>query len=494
MGIWDKTLRFFGLREADPGAVTGTDLNEMLEALATPDKARADAYARAARYYDGEQGVKLNQRTKEFLEISGLPWSENFCESVVDILADRLHVHAFAHKAAEDDRNEDLQEWLTEYWQGDVAAELQGTVHTQTPMKGDGFVTVDWNAELGEPRGYWTDPATCTPIYGPSGELALIARVWHEAIPTPTNPTGQRIRRLNLHYPDRIEKWFTPTSGSGSVWSMHLDPGEAAWPTPWVRPDGTPRGVGVIHFRHKPKGSEYGRSCLRGAMPQQDYLNKQLVDLAMITDLQAWRQRWGTGISSETAKGLKNQPGELWASSNKDAKFGDFAADDPTGALSSIEASLQRFAARNKRPLHLLLTTGELPSGESLRVAEAPLIHDALDCHPTYGLGWSRYASLLAGLEADFGQSGITYEGEVLQAAWRNPATRNEQTEAETAEIKQRVGVSRRTTLEELGYDPDREADFTREEREEREREFDRGTGPGAGNPEEEGEGEGEEE
>lgn len=493
MGLFDKALRWFGLRQSAGDGFGTQDLNEMLSALAEPEKDRVDAYKVFEGYYDGDQGVKLNERTKKFLQLHNIPFSENFCEPIVDILADRMHVEAMVQAGPEDQRNSGLSDWLSELWGSDQMAVLQGTVHIQTPMKGDGFVAVDWDAELGKPVACWNDPATCTPIYDVSGRLVMLAKAWNESGVSPTNPNGRYIRRLNLYYPDRIEKWFTTSYDAKSIWSMHMDDGETAWPVDWRRANGTPLGVAVHHFRHKPIGHDFGRSCLKSAIPQQNALNKAIVDLSMVMDNQAFDQRWGTGISRESAELLKNVAGEVWTSSNSNAKFGSFDAADPSGMLAAIEAGLQRMAARNKRPLHLLLTTGKLPSGESLRTAEAPLIQDAENCQPVYGLPWANVSAQMAALEADFGSSGITFADEVLHAMWQNPATRNEQTEAETAEIRQRVGVSKRTSLEEMGYDPDKEAEQRREERREAEAEFDRGEGGGTGFPDNEGEGGGEE-
>src|SRR5512146_657251 len=485
MSLFARALQWLGLRKAgrDP---EGRQLDEVLSALAEPDPQRVKLYKLYRDYYDGHQGTKLPQRVKAFLQLRGLQWSENFCEPIVDILAERLHVSSFSQKGPESEQNQALQEWLTAMWEGDAAGTLQATVHTNVPMLGDGIVAVDWDPVAGRPAAYWNDPSICNPIYDTNGNLVLVTKTWTESSVTPTNPTGQLIRRLNLHFPDRIEKWFTLSSDSKSQWAMHLDEGEEVWPTPWLRNDRTPRGINLFHFRHKPLGSDFGRSCLKNVISQQNFLNKQLIDLAMVSDTQAWRQRWGVGIAADAAKQLKNQPGELWTSSNNNAKFGDFEADNPEGQLKSVVATLERMAARNKRPLHLLLTTGKLPSGESLRVAEGPLIHDATSCQPTYGEPWSGMAAMMASLEADYGDSGITYQGEVLEANWNDPATRSEGTEITNAEGKQRIGVSKQTSLEELGYDPLREAERRRDEQREADSAFNAGergleTGGGPG-------------
>lgn len=482
MGALQKVAAFFGLGQARTAEeVSEGERNELLTELATPDPARLQDYARSERYYDGDHHVRLTDRERQYMRRSGLPWSENFCETVIDTMAHRLNVEGFL---CED--NEPAQEWADEFFTGDTIAETAGVVHTQTPLKGDGFLGVDFDPDLGEPTMHWNDPGCCLPVYNAAGVLMMVAKTWNEAAPSVTNPEGRLIKRLNLYLPDRIEKWFS-WAGSGQLtWLAHMDFGDEVWPTPWVRTDGNPRGVGIVHFRNKPKGRTFGRSEIRSTIPQQDYLNKQLIDLANILDNQGWDQRWATGVSPKTAATLKNLAGELWATPNENAKFGQFDAAEVKGVLEAIEATLKRIAGRSATPLHLLFAGAitQLPSGESLKTSEAGLVAKIKDRHPTYGMNWSRAVGMCAGLEADFGSAGLTYAGEAFATQWQDPQSRNETGELEVAEAKSRIGVSQTTLLEEAGYDPKQEAERRRDEALEAQRNFDAGAvtpGPGDG-------------
>lgn len=475
MGIFDKWLTYLGIggRRNQPDA--GRQQQMLLEYFSQLDEDRIDGYRIYQDAYDGEHNVQLDDRTADYLEDNGLPWAENFCETILDALAGRLRVNQWAIDSPA------IQDWANGFWKADQQAEAAGTVHLQTPMKGDGYLAVGWDPQEMRPAFYWNDPSCCRPIYDSEGRLVGLIKVWNSGDVGPTNPDGRWIQRMNLYLPDRVEKWFTLAGTGTRTWSMHLDPGDTMWPIPWVRNDGTPRGVGVIHFRHKAKGRKFGRSHLRGSLPQNKLLNKQVLDLAMILDYQAWRQRYATGISAEEIENLEGGPGSLFWSANEKAKFGDFNAEDPAGALAAIEATLKRMAARSGTPLHLLGGTGDLPSGESLKTANESLTTQVLDAQPSYGGRWSAAMRLAAGLEADYGTTGLVYNNEPIAAVWNDPAPRSEMDEAERAETLGRVGVSRRTRLTDLGYDPDLEEKNREQESEtdaaQRDRQFNAGIG-----------------
>lgn len=474
-----RVARWFGLgRDPDPSSFSEKERNEILTELADPDEKRAKDYALYERYYEGDHKVRLTDRERQYLQRAGIPFSENFCETIVDTMAHRLTVTGFL---CED--NEQAQEWADEWFAGDAIAEVAGTIHTQAPMKGDAFLGVDWDDEAKTPTFHWNDPAACKAIYNAAGELLMVAKFWNEAAPTPTNPEGAAIRRLNLYLEDRVEKWFTVASAGQAQWAMHLDEEGEKWPVDWTRPDGTPRGVGIIHFRNKPKGRDYGRSELRSVIPQNDFLNKQIIDLANVLDNQGFPQRWAVGVSPKTAETLKNVAGEIWATPNEQAKFGQFDSAEVKGILEAIEASLKRMAGRSHTPMHLLIAGAitQLPSGESLKTAEAGLIFKCKDSHPTYGLNWSRGTGIAAGLEADYGESGLTYNGESFDTQWEDPTSRNELAELEVAQAKSSIGVSQTTLLEEAGYDPAVEAERRRDEAIEAKANFDAGLGGDGG-------------
>lgn len=451
-----------------------TRSQDFLREMAQRDTQRDQDYSTCEQYYTGQQRTRLTDRAKKYLQVSGFVFCENFCEVIVDSLAERMILEGF------DSESDELRTWGERFWKLNRMDAVQGIVHTNTAMKGDGYVILDVDTELNLPRVHYNRPEIIKPIYDSEHPSRIIAaaKVWKSQLETPTNPNRQGILRMNIYLPDRIEKWFRASKDAEGEWGKHLDPGDSVWPIEWLAPDGSPRGVPVFHFRNKSKGRSYGVSEIRGSIPQQDALNKQIIDLEMILDQQGWPQRWGTGVTSDDSKSFTGSVGTVWTAGSKDAKFGQFSAADPQGVLNAIEATLQRIAGRSRTPLHLMVLSGDAPSGESLKTAESGLIAKARDrCVPT-GNTWEDVMIMAAGLaqETDRSISGIELQPDTFEALWRDPESRNELQHRQALEIEvTSLGVSKHTAQTQLGYDPDEEADKKQKEAEQAQRNFDRG-------------------
>ena len=79
----------------------GKDQQDWLDAAANMDGARCDGYQLYSDFYDGLKGAKMRDRARKYLERWGVPFCENFCDVVIDSVAERLNVIGFASTAAE---------------------------------------------------------------------------------------------------------------------------------------------------------------------------------------------------------------------------------------------------------------------------------------------------------------------------------------------------------------------------------------------------------
>ena len=494
-------------QQAQDAATSDQELQTFLDAAADMGEDRVERYELYESFYEGEHRTELTDRAREFLERKGVRFAENFCEPAVDMKAERLVVTGFDVRPAEADGGDPteaspqamaLGRWLTEtFWQGCRMDGVQDTMHTASLTKGDAFGIVGWDNAAGAPTFSFNAPEMVKAVYddeSPDRMMYAVKR-WASSRVGPSNPEGRAIIRLNLYYPDRIEKFYRMHRSDGrGGWARWMDEpteGEsAAWPTPWVDAQGHPLGIPVIHFRNNAKGRCYGRSELAGVIPQNMLLNKQVLDLVAIEDSQAWPQMWGTGIDAATAD-YKKAPGTVWTAPG-DAKFGQLDAAQLEPVVASIESTLSRIARRARLPLHLI-TGGDAPSGESLKAAESGLVSIVKNRQVTLGNSWEdaammalRLASMAKVLPPEAGDiSAVT-----ITAQWQNPVTRDEKGEAETAILKKSLGVSKHTLLRELGYDPDEEEARRKTEAEEAQvaqaRFFDGGgdtTEPGSGTP-----------
>lgn len=433
---------------------------EALNAAADLGSERLNAYKLWRETYDGQAATYLTDRAQEVLERQGIPYGENFGETVVDVLADALHLERFT---CEDD--EASTEWAAGFWNDPRIDVLQGVVHCEVPKLGDGFVILDPPRDgQAAPRPRWNRPDLIKPVYPDDDcdEADYFVKVWTSHF------EGDKVRRMNLYFPDRVEKWFTLSSEGGAFWMPFQDEGDTGWPVITTldgRPmekGGEPLGHIVFHFRNKPQGSPFGRSELRGILPMLNALDKQLLDLFWVMDSQSWSQRW---VKAKGTMALQLAPGEVWKTEDTDAQFGQFTPDDPRPLVETIEAQIRRIAAKSRTPMHELLVSGALPSGESLKTAEAGKIAKGADRQTDLGDPWCRMIDQARRLTALYGQPDAEMNLDApFRCEWQSIETRNDMTEAQVAQTWHDIGVSAQTLMERNGFDPEVEVERRRDE------------------------------
>lgn len=427
--------------------------------------ARLSDYELARRYYGGDHRTKLNAREKEYLQASGIPYCENYCETIVDTHAARVAVRGFGSDV------EELATFARDVWEANQMDAQQSVIHRGAIKLKDYFVVVE-PPEIdrdGKPTGLpkiAPNEPDCFKIVYDSGEPLYAVKVWTTERKSRMNTQGRKVRRMNIYWPDAIEYWWTPASNDG-IWGAWIeDEGAEGNVKPWTMdgtPDGEPIGLNAFHFADRPD-PHYGTLLLRGVIPQQDGLNKSLIDLFWVMDAQGWPQQWGSGV---TASQIKRHPGSLWTTEKDNARFGQLDPADPERSIAKIESDLRRMGARAHMPLHLMLAGGVLPSGESLKTSESGLVTvTRTDRQAPWGHKYAEVIRMAARVENAFGLTEPPLEGR-LTTRWERAETRQEVDEANTAVLWKTLGVSETTILSRLGFDPI-------EERANREREIGR--------------------
>lgn len=459
-----------GLLGRPPDDTLSAERQEFLRACADMGGDRLNRYRLYEDYYDGEQRTQLLDRAEQYLQASGLRWCENLVQTVVDVMADGLAVTGFEVQG-----NDEASEWLSStWWPRTKMDETQDVVHSNTVMLGDGFLIVSFDENLGLPRAQWNHPSKVKPVYDDDGQDLLYAsKIWSTTKRSASNPDGRLIMRLNVYWPDRVEKWFSWSAGEDSVWQPWQDEEDDAWPTPWTEsqqlpsegPADDPLGVPVPHFRNRPKGKRFGRSEVKTAIPFQDAHNKSVLDLFYVMDGQGWKQRWASGLSDVDA--VKVAIGEWVTTANEAARFGEFQAENPGPLIETIDGGLRRLSAATGTPLHDLIK-GDPPSGEALKTAEGRRVKKSEKFQTgSGGNAWEYTAKLAWKLQDVFGEGAPPYDPDAeITVNWESPETRNERLEAETLEAHHRLGASKQTILRKLGYDPDEEEEARQEEAE----------------------------
>lgn len=439
---------------------------EELRAYADMGHARLDRYLTAEKYYLGEQQTQLTDRARQYLEASGLHYAENFCETVVDALADRLAITGISCPD-----EPDLASWIWETaWDRNRLDASQSAIHLAALEFGDAFVIVGFDQRKGIPSIVGQDSFMVKVEYA-NGEKRCAVKTWTTDERGPLNPDGRAVVRMNIYWPERIEKYFRLSSDGEGAWGIWVDEGDEAWPTPWMDPSsGEPLGIPVFHLANRPDRSRYGRAEHWGTIPQQDRLTKELLDLSAVLDTQGWPQRYATGVDNPAT--LRSVPGEVWSSALTEATFGQFDAADPQGLLKAIESTLFRIAARSRTPAHMIVVSGGAPSGESLKTAEAGVVAKAKDRALTWGEEWLGSLRLAAKLAVMFGQpdqrppvSLEEIDALSLNLSWKDPETRNEKEHAEYLALLKDLGVSTETILAMIpGIDAQQEMEAKKDE------------------------------
>lgn len=387
-------------------------------------------------------------------------FADNLCPAVLDALADRLEVLEFSveqerftaagvYQEESDTVETDskvLSRLANELWEFNRLPRHAGEVHLEALRCGDAYVCV------------WPDPVSGLPVFYPHRahqvtvrydpedprKLAWGAKVWRDS---------ERHCRLNLYFPDRIQKYRTlqpidrgqlPKDSKGfAPWS---DEGEE-FPLP------NPYGqVPIFHFANNTALGYFGVSELQPVIPIQDALNKAHADLLVASEFAALPQRWVVGMDpGQGPDGKPQLPAQFTAgadriffSSSEGTKFGQFDQADLGPLIAAIESYRLEIARVTGTPIHYLVLQGAIPpSGAALRILEARLIRRARDRQLGFGQTWEEAMAFALRI--------LGHQGRPV-AKWVDPAPRSEMEHAQVLQIKQGLGVPKARLLQELGY------------------------------------------
>jgi len=334
--------------------------DDELEALREACRIKLDEQQGRARrfqtYYDGRAEIPALMDSEErrtftaFLNESGANW----CELVVNAVAERLQVTGFRFAGA------DADAWGI--WQSnrmDADGEL---AQTDALVTGASFVMVQPDGD--NPTGVAITPESpleTTVLYAPGNRRRRLAGFKRFA-----DADGAVTEVLML--PDAIYTWY---------------PDE---PTGWV--EGNPAGaVGIIEIVPQPRTFGPPRSELTPALSFQDRINTTIFNRLVATDYGAFRQIWATGvklarevIQTDTGEKIRAvspyQVGanRLLANENPEGRFGSFAESTLGGYLASVEQDVQQLAAITQTPPHYLLGAMVNMSADAIKAAEAGLV------------------------------------------------------------------------------------------------------------------------
>lgn len=412
------------------------DINNALSLIVE----RRPHYEKAEAYYDGtEQEKFLHKRWNRIFRAEGIDFKFNFTRTVVDSVLNRLEI-ANIQSTTEEANNVLMQIWE----QNDLLLD-QDEIHKRALTYGDCYAIV-WPDMNGQVSIDYNSPLNTVIVYDEENPRIkkYAVKVWES-----TSPLGLKTLRMNAYYADRIEKYETV----GSSEMIHLSSSTVfnlieVVENPWGV-------VPVFHFRTE---KQYGRPEHLDAYGPQDAINKLISTHMYTVDYQGAPQRWALSNGGNDAEyedfqddssrrdnlgTLQNGPGQLWYLKGVD-KVGEFSPADHRAFTEPAKEYIRSMASLTSTPLHYFEKTGNVPSGEALRTAEAPLLKKVHDRQQSFGTAWRdlfRFVLEVEGITAD------------VMVKWKQVESIDSLDEWEVAIKKKLVGMPVEQILLELGYD-----------------------------------------
>lgn len=399
-------------------------------------------YAKLERYYKGDHDLAF--ATDKFKNAFGSLFREfalNLCPAVVDAVRDKLVITGWRVEEGEDSVPDEA--W--KIWQANRMGKRAGEIHKEAARNGDAYAIV-WVDPAGNVTIYPQKAATCTVFYDEEtpGKILWAAKYW---------TTADKMVRVNLFYPDRIEKLISKKKSEGSIpdGKEFIEFTDGGPPTV-ANPYGV---VPVFHFGNNADIGSFGTSELASAIPVQDALNKSVLDMLVAMEFASYRQRWASGIEIEYDDNGKPIPPftagieRLWVTEHPEAKFGDFEAANLEQFLKIKESFRVDIATVTGTPLYYFTQTGaNFPSGESLKKSETRFVNKVRDRMESFGQVWEDLMAFALTIETK-GQ------GVRLFTEWEDPAPLTEKERLDNLLVKQQLGVSDEQLLTEAGYGKD---------------------------------------
>lgn len=411
-------------------------------------------YIKARDYYHGKQ--ELSFASPRFQTAFGQllkPFAYNRCRPVVDAMANKLKVKGFNIQGVNLQNlsfmplaEADYAQQAMTLWKLAGMTRREGELYTEAGVTGDAYGVVYYDAPrplgTGLPRLYPNKADVMRVRYDDDGRIVLAAKSWLQV----GGPNDKK-RRLTIYTANEIFKLITVDTAEAEM------PKELEKYEPYKEVNGLGQRVAwpivhnlgrvpVVHYANNaPMVGDFGISELKDVIPLQDALNKSVADMLVAMEYNAFQQRWAIGIEGpeideqgNKVMPFKQGPGELWWSTNADAKFGDFTTADLKQFLAAQDQFDLDIARVSHTPVHWLIMTGTPPSGESIKVSVEPFTDKIEDRQTGWGAEHATAMSLmfqLSGIGTDF----------LIEPEWEEAAPRSEREQAEIGKMMADAGV-----------------------------------------------------
>ena len=461
-------------------------MNQHISQAIEQFRSSAARYQKTERYYRGDHDLAF--ATEKFANTFGTLFREfamNLCPAICDAVRDKLRVTGFSVNVgtpaalvsvpptvvggavnsppatAGGTDSHALRSDIDRIWFRNRMQQRAGEIHKEALKNGDAYAIV-WFDPAGDVTIYPQRAANVTIAYDEErpGRILWAAKYWR---------TADKRTRLNIFYPDRIERYvtkngtestlpiaadFVPVSGLKSLVSSTKTEDERP-ETRDLRPGSISNSFGVVpvfHFANNADIGCHGSSELAAAIPIQDGLNKSILDMLVAMEFSAFRQRWVAGIevdidpeTGEAKQPFSSGVDQLWVSSDPGTTFGDFGASNLDQFLKVKDSFRVDMASVTGTPLHYFLQTSRgFASGEALKQNETRFLAKVRDRQMSFGQTWAELMSFALKLAG--------HDGVELVTNWEDPSPTTEKDLLENLLLKKQLGISTEQALKEAGY------------------------------------------
>jgi hypothetical protein len=409
------------------------------------------------RYVRGRQNATYTPDQFNALRgVAGNRHCDNVCTKIVEETADRLELVRY------NVANEGVLEFLQDLFVKNQMPDLSDNVHFDTLRDGNFALSLNWDAEAGRvtlhEEDWWDGKSGIYVAYDDSKRAIYAVKDWE---------TIERRKRRVIWRPDRIERYLQ----DGDGWKpFQLPEDQGQWPVPWVRGDGKPLGIPVVHFANRRLTSmPYGDSTLDGGvLGLQDEINDMQRNITLAARFTGAQMYSATGVAAEKddqgrTKRITIGPGVVLQAEDPQAKFTAIPAGDLAQLEKSYMLKLQAVARMTNTPIHLI--TGNWPSGEALLQANAPLVKKVERLAKTIGPAWASLAHIATEMANTFGRAGLD-ENALITSVFSPADKRDPLTQSQIASTRKEM-VSNKETLRIMGYSPEQIDQIEKERREE---------------------------
>lgn len=404
------------------------------------------------RYYGGKQPAATAFIAPEVRALVGnrlKTLAVNWPRMAVAAVAERLEVVGF-RLADADTPDPRLWGW----WGANTLDEGSDLAHHDALVHGAAYVSV-WAGPDGAPSIRAESARQMIIDYAPgSGQRRAALKLWRE------DGWG----RATVYTPDVITRWRSSTKLA--------ETGEAVPAAGWTQIEAIDNPLGavpVVELRNGGRLLGEAESELVDVVGITDGLAKLLTDMMTSAEFAAMPRRWATGVElpDTTAdpdgdtdpEPFSRTPGRTWLLEDPEARVGQFPEASLDGYVHAVELLTQQLASVTAIPAHYLNSlTGQLPSAESLKAAEASLVAKVRRKQRSFGRSWGEVMRL-AVMVADGRDPGT------ITTVWADPETRTFAQQADAAAKLHADGLLPwAAAVARLGYTPD-EIDAMRTQR-----------------------------